>query len=73
MATIMPSRMTAEVDGDLVVFLIGMRINKPSKIQYDAVYSGMPPFDLGMVGRLVPASGTRESARGRMAGPPPVA
>jgi len=144
--------MTAEVDGDFVVFLIGMRINKPWKIhkwlpvflamprminelkkqpesgflghtmgpkvivqywrsfdhlekyartqdaqhwpawvdfnkrvggsrgdvgiwhetyqvragEYEAVYSGMPPFGLGLVGRLVPASGARESARGRM-------
>jgi hypothetical protein len=74
MATIMPSRITAEVDGDFVMFLIGMRINKPWKIQYEAVYSAMPPFGLGMVGRLVPASGTRESARGRMAErPQPVA
>ena len=32
MATIYPQRMTAEVDGDFVVFLIGMRINKPWKI-----------------------------------------
>jgi hypothetical protein len=160
MAAIVPSRMTAEVDGDFVVFLIGMRINKPWKIhkwlpvflamprmlnelkaqpdsgflghtmgmkvivqywrsfdhleayarnrdaqhwpawvefnkrvgssrgdvgiwhetfqvragEYDAVYSGMPPFGLGTIGRLVPASGTRESARGRMTErPQPVA
>jgi hypothetical protein len=160
MAAIVPSRMTAEVDGDFVVFLIGMRINKPWKIhkwlpvflamprmlnelkaqpdsgflghtmgmkvivqywrsfdhleayarnrdaqhwpawvefnkrvgssrgdvgiwhetfqvragEYEAVYSGMPPFGLGTIGRLVPASGTRESARGRMTErPQPVA
>ena len=30
--TIIPQRMTAEVDGDFVVFLIGTRINKPWKI-----------------------------------------
>ena len=152
MAAIIPSRMTAEVDGDFVVFLIGMRVNKPWKIhkwlpvflamprmlnelakqpdsgflghtmglkvivqywrsfqhleayarnrdaahwpawvdfntrvgnsrgdvgiwhetyqvragEYEAVYSGMPPFGLGTVGRLVPATGKRESARGRM-------
>ena len=30
---IIPQRMTAEVDGDFVVFLIGMRINKPWKVQ----------------------------------------
>ena len=31
MATIFPQRMTAEIDGDFVVFLIGMRINRPWK------------------------------------------
>ena len=35
--------------------------------EYEAVYSGMPPFGLGRVGTLVPASGRRESARGRIA------
>jgi hypothetical protein len=34
--------------------------------QYETVYSGMPPFGLEKVGRLVPASGRREGARGRM-------
>jgi hypothetical protein len=29
MAGIVPARMTARIDGDFVVFLIGMRINKP--------------------------------------------
>jgi Monooxygenase af470-like len=98
MARVIPSRMTAEVEGDFVVFLIGMRINKPWKVHkwlpvflaiprmlkelaaapgiwheiyqaragdYETVYSGMPPFGLGKVGALVPASGRRESARGR--------
>ena len=150
--TIIPQRMTVEVDGDFVVFLIGMRINKIWKIQswwpvlramramlkeldanpdigclgytfgwpvivqywrsfdhleryaksrdhrhlpawhqfnqivsqardivgiwhetygiragsYETVYSGMPPFGLGKVGRLVPASGARETARQRI-------
>jgi hypothetical protein len=32
MSTVMGERMTAELDGDFVVFLIGMRINKPWKI-----------------------------------------
>jgi len=160
MAGIIPSRMTAEVEGDFVVFLIGARINKFWKIhkwlpvflamprmlreleaqpasgflghtmglnvivqywrsfehletyarnqdqqhwpawvafnkrvgnsrgdvgiwhetfqvragEYETVYSGMPPFGLGKIGRLVPASGRRESARGRMAErPQPVA
>jgi hypothetical protein len=151
MARVIPSRMTAEIDGDFVLFLIGMRINKPLKVhkwlpvflamppmlkeldahpesgclgyfqslsvivqywrsfehleayarshdqqhwpawlafnkrsvnsrgdvgiwhetyqvrrgEYETVYSGMPPFGLGKVGTLVPASGRRESARGR--------
>lgn len=151
MAQVIPGRMTAEVEGDFVIFLIGMRINKPWKIhkwlpvalamprmlkeleaspdsgflgciqtlgvivqywrsfehleayarsgdrqhwpawidfnkrigssrgdvgiwhetyqahagEYETVYSGMPPIGLGKVGRLVPASGARESARDR--------
>jgi len=32
MAAVIPSRMAAHIDGDFVVFLIGMRINKPWKI-----------------------------------------
>jgi len=32
MATITAKRVTAKIDGDFVVFLIGMRINKPWKI-----------------------------------------
>ena len=152
MSQIIPSRVTADVKGDFVVFLIGMRINKPWKIhkwlpvvlamprmlrelqgqpasgflghtmglnvsvqywrsfehleayargqdrghwpawvafnkrvgnsrgdvgiwhetyqvragEYEAIYSGMPPFGLGKVGTLVPVSGGRESARGRI-------
>ena len=151
MSQVIPNRMTAEIEGDFVVFLIGMRINKPWKIhkwlpvslgmfrmlkelearpesgflghimglgvivqywrsfehleayardenqrhwpvwvafnkrvrdsrgdvgiwhetyqaragEYETIYSGMPPFGLGKVGKLVPASGRRESARGR--------
>jgi hypothetical protein len=144
--------MTAEIDGDFVVFLIGMRINRPWKIhkwlptfvamprmlkelaahpeagclgtvqslnvivqywrsfdhlesyarstdkqhwpawtafnkrvgesrgdvgiwhetyfvragEYETVYSGMPPFGLGKASNLVPATGRRETARGRL-------
>ena len=32
MSQLFPQRMTAEIDGDFVVFVIGMRINKPWKI-----------------------------------------
>jgi len=153
MARVIANRMTADVDGDFVVFLIGMRINKPWKIhkwlpvflampkmikeleqrpesgflghifgmkvivqywrsfdhleayarsqdalhwpawvafnkrtgnsrgdvgiwhetyqcragEYEAVYSGMPPYGLGTVGKLVPVSGRKESARERFA------
>lgn len=155
MPSIIPGRMTAEIDGDFVVFLIGMRINKPWKVhkwlpvflamprilrelrarpdsgclgtmsagmmivqywrsfddleryarshdqqhwpawvafnkrtassrgdvgiwhetycvargQYETVYSGMPPTGLGAASTLVPASGRRESARGRITTP----
>ncbi|MBI3491598.1 MAG: DUF4188 domain-containing protein [Acidobacteria bacterium] len=151
MAQVIPSKMTAEVHRDFVVFLIGMRINKPWKIhkwlpvflamprmlkeleahpesgflgyinglgvivqywqsfdhleayarstdrqhwpawvafnkrtgnsrgdvglwhetyqaragEYETLYSGMPPTGLGKVGKLVPASGGRDSARAR--------
>ena len=34
--------------------------------QYEAVYGGMPAFGLGKVGRLVPATGHHDTARGRM-------
>lgn len=152
MAEIIPNRMAARIEGDFVVFLIGMRINKPWKLhkwlptflamprmlrelerrpesgflgsisggmtivqywrsfehleayarshdhqhwpawvafnkrmagsrgdvgiwhetylvragEYEAVYSGMPPHGLGKAAGLVPASGRRESARGRV-------
>jgi fumigallin biosynthesis monooxygenase-like protein len=153
MARVNNQRMTVEIEGDFVVFLIGMRLNKPWRIhkwlpvfvamprmlkelagrpesgflgcqqflgvivqywrsfehleryardrdaahwpawvaynkkvgaasgdvgiwhetyrigagQYEAIYGAMPAFGLGRVGRLVPAAGARESARGRMA------
>ena len=152
MAKVSPSRMAAEIHGDFVVFLIGMRINKPWKVhkwlpvflamppilkeleahpesgclgtiggfrvivqywrsfehleayarnqdqrhwpawtafnkrtgssrgdvgiwhetyqvragEYEAVYSGMPPYGLGAAGKLVPVSSQRDSARGRL-------
>lgn len=36
--------------------------------QYEAVYVDMPAFGLGKAGRLVPATGRRETAAGRMGG-----
>ena len=153
MAKVHDRRMMAEMDGEFVVFIIGMRVNKPWKVhkwwpvftamprmlkelsndrdsgflgyeqsltmlvqywrsfeqleayarnrdmahwpawvafnkkvgasrgdvgiwhetyrvapgQYEAIYSGMPAFGLGKVGRLVAISGQREGARGRIA------
>ena len=152
MAKVIDKRMTVEMDGEFVVFLIGMGVNKPWKLQkwvpmvmamrrmlkeldvhpeagclghsglgaiivqywrsfehlesyarakdrghwpawlafnrrvsatrgdvgiwhetylikpgnYEAIYSGMPPFGLGKVGKLVPATGARESAAARL-------
>ena len=52
-------RMSAEIDGDFVVFLIGMRINKPWKVhKWFPVFSAMPKMikelesnpELGMLG-----------------------
>lgn len=158
MARIIAERMAAQIDGDFVVFIIGMRVNKwwkPGKwlpvvlamprmlkelrarpdsgflgavqagfvvIQYwrsfedleayardqggarwpawtafnrrmkgsrgdvgiwhetymvrtgafEAIYSGMPAHGLGAAGRLVPATGRRDTARGRALGDPDV-
>jgi len=36
--------------------------------QYEAVYSGMPPFGLGKASELVPATGNRSEARMRLKG-----
>ena len=43
MTQINPQRMTVELEGDFVVFLIGMRINKPWKVhKWLPVFLGMP-------------------------------
>jgi len=43
MAKVHPMRMTADIEGDFVVFLIGMRINKPWKIhKWLPVFLAMP-------------------------------
>ena len=43
MADIIAKRMCAEIEGDFVVFLIGMRINKPWKVwQWAPVAQAMP-------------------------------
>ena len=64
--------------GEFVVFLIGMRINKPWKVRkWVPVFLTMPRMIkeleanpdsgfLGRVGKLVPASGRKDEARGRL-------
>jgi hypothetical protein len=43
MTEVIPQRMTVEIDGDFVVFLIGMRINKPLKVhKWLPVFMAMP-------------------------------
>lgn len=34
--------------------------------QYESVYNGMPAFGLGAAGKLVPATGNKETAKGRL-------
>jgi hypothetical protein len=47
MAEVVPKRVTAKIEGDFVVFLIGMRINKPWKLQkWLPVFLGMPKMNL---------------------------
>lgn len=63
MASILPGRMTHDYDGDLVVFLIGMRINQPWRLRrWLPVFAAMPKMlaelardpDSGLLGyRLV--------------------
>ena len=43
MAPIIPRRVTAEIEGDLVVFLIGMEVNRPWKVhKWLPVFLAMP-------------------------------
>jgi len=43
MPSVMPERMAAHIEGDFVVFLIGMRINKPWKVhKWLPVFLAMP-------------------------------
>ena len=43
MGRVIPERMTAQIDGEFVVFLIGMRINKPWKVhKWLPVFLAMP-------------------------------
>src|SRR3954466_7733817 len=52
MSKVIPGRMTAEIDGDFVVFLIGMRINKPWKLhKWLPVFVAMPRMLKELQGR----------------------
>ena len=43
MTKVIPQRMTAQIEGDFVVFLIGMRINRPWKLhKWLPVFLAMP-------------------------------
>lgn len=43
MAAVIPARMTARIEGDFVLFLIGMRINRPWKVhRWWPVFTAMP-------------------------------
>jgi len=45
MAQIFPGRYTADIEGDFVVFLIGMRINRFLKVRkWWPVFTAMPPM-----------------------------
>ena len=64
MPAVMPRRMAAEIEGDFVVFLIGMRINKPWM-----VHKWLPVF-LGMARMLKELKARPESGfLGAIAGP----
>jgi hypothetical protein len=62
MARVTPGRMTADLDGDFVVFLIGMRFNKPWKIwKWWGPFMAMPRMlrelyknpELGLLGHML--------------------
>ncbi len=43
MTKVVPKRVTAQIEGDFVVFLIGLRINKPWKVhKWLPVFRAMP-------------------------------
>jgi len=52
MARVNNQRMTVEIEGDFVVFLIGMRLNKPWKIhKWLPVFVAMPRMLKELAGR----------------------
>jgi Domain of unknown function (DUF4188) len=45
MAAVISRRVTAQIDGDFVVFVIGMRINRPLRVhKWLPVFKAMPPM-----------------------------
>src|SRR5206468_2042211 len=82
MANIIAERMTATIDDEVIVFLIGMRFNRlvaPNgdvgiwhetyrvrRGDFECIYNNMPLFGLAKATQCIPASGRRESASGRM-------
>ena len=77
MAHIIRQRMTARLDGDPAwrAFNRNVRSNGDVGIwhetyvvrpgSYETIYNNMPPYGLGRVGRLVPATGNLELAGAR--------
>jgi hypothetical protein len=57
------NRRMQETRGDVGIWHETFRVRAGD---YEAIYSGMPPFGLGKIGRLIDATGSRESARQRM-------
>lgn len=56
MAAVVPKRVTAEIEGDFVVFLIGLRINRPWKVhKWLPMFRAMPSMIRELEGR--PESG----------------
>jgi hypothetical protein len=56
MAAVVKKRVTAEIEGDFVVFLIGMRINRLRRVR-----KWLPIF----LAMLIPAAGRKATAAGR--------
>ena len=67
--SIFPGRYRAQIDGDFVVFLIGMRINRPLKVrQWWPVFRAMPKMIAELEAR--PESGFIGAHQGLMYGGP---
>jgi fumigallin biosynthesis monooxygenase-like protein len=51
MAKVVPGRFTADIDGNFVVFIIGMRVNKPLKLRQWLPVAGAMPRMLRWLGK----------------------